>query len=193
MAKLQDFVVSRVRAKLLKVLLATPGEMYYVRQLTRLTGEEINAVRRELLRMSERGMIKAEPRGNRVYYFFRTDYLFYEELLRLVAKTTGLGGVMIDNRAKLGKIKLVMFSGRFLHRLERRQDEVDVLVVGTVVMPELAKLIRTEEAARGTELNYTVMAAEEFSFRKARRDPFVMSILAQSRVMIMGSETDLLR
>ena len=59
MAALQDFVVSRVRAKLLKVLLADPAEMYYVRQLTRLTGEEINAVRRELLRMVDRGMVKS--------------------------------------------------------------------------------------------------------------------------------------
>src|SRR3989344_2927275 len=178
--------------KLLKVLLENPAEMYYVRQLTRLTGEEINAVRRELLRMVERGIAKSEPRGNRVYYFFRHDYGFYEELLRLVAKTTGLGGAIRKNRAKLGKIKLVMFSGKFVHHQERSQDEVDALIVGTVVIPELAKLVRAEEIARKTEINYTVMPVEEFTFRRSRRDPFVMGILGQSRVMIIGTETDLL-
>ncbi len=193
MAKLQDFVVSRVRAKLLKVLLAIPGEMYYVRQLTRATGEEINAVRRELQRMADRGMVKTEPRGNRLYYYFRHDYLFYEELLRLVAKTTGLGGAIVDNRAKLGKIKLAMFSGRFVHHQERRQDEVDVLVVGTVVMPELAKLVRAEEAGRKVEINYTAMTPEEFDFRKSRRDPFVVGIVNQSRIMIVGNEDELLK
>ena len=191
-AALQDFVVSRVRAKLLKVLLADPAEMYYVRQLTRLTGEEINAVRRELLRMVDRGMVKSEPRGNRVYYWFRHDYGFYEELLRLVAKTTGLGGAIRKNKAKLGKVKLVMFSGKFVHHHERSQDEVDVLVVGTVVLPELAKLVRAEEVVRKTEINYTAMLPEEFGFRRSRRDPFIMGILSQSRVMIMGTETDLL-
>lgn len=192
MAKLQDFMVSRVRGKLLKVLLADPREMYYVRQLTRLTGEEINAVRRELIRMVDRGMLKSEPRGNRMYYFFRRDYGFYEELLRLVAKTTGLGGAIRKNKAKLGKIRLVMFSGKFVHHQERSQEEVDVLVVGTVVLPELAKLVREEETARKTEINYTVMPPEEFTFRRSRRDPFVMGILGQSRVMIMGTENDLL-
>lgn len=190
-AILQDFVVSKVRAKLLKVLLAIPGEMYYVRQLTRLIGEEINAVRRELIRMTERGMIKTEPRGNRIYYYFRPDYLFYEELLRLTVKTTGLGGAIIKTRAKLGKLKLVMFSGKFVHRQERQQDEVDVLVVGTVVLPELAKLIRAEEAVRKTEINYTAMLPEEFGFRKSRRDPFIMTIINQSRVVIIGNEQEL--
>ncbi|MBI4035177.1 MAG: hypothetical protein HY381_02160 [Candidatus Chisholmbacteria bacterium] len=191
MARLQDFLVSRVRVKTLKVLLSKPGEMYYVRELTRLTGEEINAVRRELGRMTERGMVKTEPRGNRIYYYFRKDYLFYEELLRLAVKTTGLGGEIIKNRAKLGKIKLVMFSGKFVHYQERRQDEVDVLVVGTVVLPELAKLIRAEEANRKSEVNYTAMTGEEFGFRKARRDPFIVSIISQSRVIVIGSEEDL--
>lgn len=193
MAQLQDFIVSRVRDKLLKILLPVPGEMYYVRQLTRATGEEINAVRRELLRMMQRGMVKAEPRGNRLYYYFRSDYLFYEELLRLVVKTTGLGGEIINNKAKLGKIKLVMFSGKFVHHLERRQDEVDVLIVGTIVLPELAKLIRTEEVLRKTEINYTIMTPEEFSFRKSRRDSFALSTINQSRIMILGSEQELLK
>ena len=160
--------------------------------MRRMKGEEINAVRRELLRMVDRGMIKAEPRGNRIYYFFRKDYGFYEELLRLAAKTTALGGAIRKSRAKLGKIKFVMFSGKFVHHQERSQDEVDVLVTGTVGLPELAKLARAEEIARKTEINYTAMPAAEFEFRKARRDPFVVGILNQSRVMVIGTETDLL-
>jgi len=89
-------------------------------------------------------------------------------------------------------VKLVMFSGKFVHHQERTQDEVDALIVGTVVLPELAKLVRLEEVARKTEINYTVMPVEEFIFRRSRRDPFVMGILGQSRVMIIGTETDLL-
>ena len=58
MANLTDFMVSRVRAKLIKIFLSRPTEMYYVRELTRAAKEEINAVRRELARMEERGMVK---------------------------------------------------------------------------------------------------------------------------------------
>lgn len=46
MASLQDFIISKVRIKLLEVFLKNPAEMYYIRELTRKIGEEINAVRR---------------------------------------------------------------------------------------------------------------------------------------------------
>ena len=69
---------------------------------------------------------------------------------------------------------------------------VDILVVGDIVLPELASLIRMEESKRGKEINYTVMSKEEFEFRKKRRDPFLQGILFGSRVMIIGDEEDLI-
>ena len=63
-----------------------------------------------------------------------------------------------------------------------------LLVVGDVVLPELAALVRKEESIRGKEINYTVMSREELEFRKKRRDPFLLGILSGSRVMIIGDE-----
>ncbi|MAG59910.1 hypothetical protein CMO96_03935 [Candidatus Woesebacteria bacterium] len=191
MASLADFVVSKVRVKLLKVLLENPKEMYHVRGLVRRTSEEINAVRRELARMEEAGMVKKEPRGNRLYYWFRVEYGFFPELLRLVAKTTGLGFAIRKNRGKLGKVNFVMFSGEFVRHAEKKdKDKVDILVVGDVVLPELANLVRAEEAKRQIEINYTPMTKDEFQFRKSRRDPFVLGILTSSRVVILGDEEE---
>ena len=191
MANLRDFIVSKVRVKLIKTFLENPKEMYHVRDLVRRTNEEINAVRRELSRMEEAGMVKKETRGNRLYYWFRHDYAFFPELLSLVAKTTGLGLNIRKNRGKVGKISFVVFSGEFVSHLERRDvDQVDVLVVGDVVLPELANFIRIEEAVRGQEINYTPMTKEEFDFRKKRRDPFVLGILSSSKIMVLGDEQE---
>jgi hypothetical protein len=188
---LRDLMVSKVRVKLLKVFLYKPGEMYHVRGLVRATGEEINAVRRELARMEKRGMVKKEPRGNRLYYWFRKDYPLYSDLLSLVSKSVGLGAALVRNRNKLGKIKFVMLSGRFARQLPPVEGGVDLLVVGEVVLPELAKIVREEEAKLEREVNYTVMTKDEFEFRKRRRDPFVLSILGGSRVMVFGDEEEL--
>ena len=191
MANLRDFIVSKVRVKLIKTFLENPKEMYHVRDLVRRTNEEINAVRREISRMEEAGMVKKEARGNRLYYWFRHDYAFFPELLSLVAKTTGLGLNIRKNRGKVGKISFVVFSGEFVSHLERRDvDQVDVLVVGDVVLPELANFIRIEEAVRGQEINYTPMTKEEFDFRKKRRDPFVLGILSSSKIMVLGDEQE---
>ena len=188
---LQDLIVSRVRIKILTLFFSQAGKMYHVRDIVRHTDEEINAVRRELANMEKKGMVSKEPRGNRLYYLFRKTYPLYYELLELIAKTTGLGGAILKNRMKLGKLRFVMLSGKLVRGLAHKDNDVDLLVVGTVVLPELAQLVSTEESKRGREINYTVMPEDEFTFRKSRRDPFVLGVIAGSRVMIVGDEEEL--
>lgn len=192
MADLSDIITSKVRIKILELFLSDPTEMYHVRGVVREIDEEINAVRRELERLENAGIVKKEKRGNRLYYWARDDYQFFGDLLAIVAKTTGLGAEIINNKRKIGKLNYVMFSGKFVRRKKRkREDDVDVLLVGDVVLPELASIVRKEESERGKEINYTVMSREEYEFRKKRRDPFLQGILADSRVMIVGDEDDL--
>ncbi len=192
MASLQDLFVSKVRVKLLQIFLSNPKEIFYVRQLVREAKEEINAIRRELARMEERGMVRREGRGNRVYYSFRSDYLFYPELLSLVAKTAGLGADLVRNKNKIGRIKFASLSSNFIKDKSSKQTEVDLLVVGEIVLPQLAIVIKNSETKIKREINYTAMSQEEFEFRKNRRDPFIMDILFGSRIMIIGNEEDML-
>ncbi len=192
MASINDIITSKVRVKVLELFFSNLSEMYHVRGIVRETSEEINAVRRELDRLEKVGLLKKEPRGNRIYYWVRNDYGFFGDILAMVSKTAGLGASIIENKNKIGKVAFVMFSGRFARRKERRKEEdVDILVVGEVLLPELATLIRVEESKRGKEINYTVMSREEFEFRKKRRDPFLLGILAGSRTMILGDEEEL--
>ncbi|PJE67854.1 hypothetical protein COU95_00110 [Candidatus Shapirobacteria bacterium CG10_big_fil_rev_8_21_14_0_10_40_9] len=189
--ELRDLLISKVRVKLLETFLADPREMYHVRELVRRTDEEINAVRRELAHMETTGMVKKEPRGNRLYYWFRKDYLFYNELLAMISKTTGLGREILKNKERIGKISYVSFSEKFVKRIPREKNEVDILVVGQIVLPEMAAIIKAEEQKRDQEINYTVMTNEEFSFRRERKDPFLLGILSSSKIMIIGEEQDL--
>ena len=188
MSTLRDFIVSRVRVKILRTFLTTPQELFYIRQLTRALGEEINAVRRELIHMEKVGMLRSQIRGNRVYYWFNTEYKYYPELLALIAKSTGLGRELIKNREKLGKVSFIVLSGRYARRMHVKKGQVDLLVVGEVILPQLAAIVKTAEADVGREINYSVMSAEELTFRKRRRDPFLMDLLQQSRIILVGDE-----
>ncbi len=185
---LRDLMVSKVRVKLLQTFLSQPKEMFYVRQLVRATNEEINAVRRELLRMEKAGMVQKEARGNRLYYWFNKEYPLFGDLLSLVAKTTGLGGKLIKKKNQLGRIKFAMLSGRLVRGLAPVEGGVDLLVVGEVDLQALGRLVQEEEKRLEREINYTAMAREEFEFRKKRRDPFLLGILSSSRVMLIGDE-----
>lgn len=191
MRSLTDFIVSRVRVKLFDLFFSSPTELFYVRQLVRESGEEINAVRRELDRLTKAGVLKSEGRGNRLYFSLNKQYLFHAELMRLVAKTSGLGAGVIKNQQQLGKVKFAFLSGKFARRMPYRQDAVDLLVVGEIVMPQLASIVSQEQTKAKREINYSVMTEEEFKFRKSRRDPFILDVLKGSRIMLIGDEEEL--
>lgn len=192
MAKLSDFIISRVRAKLLQIFYSQPEEMFYVRELTRNTKEEINAVRRELMRLQEAGMVKSEKRGNRLYYRINSSYLFHSELTDIIAKTTGLGHLIIKYQGKLGFIKYSFMSTRIIRGGVRQDDQIDLMLIGDVILPQLSLLIKNFESEKGMEINYSVMTEEEFNYRKSRRDPFILSVLYYPRIMLIGSEDHML-
>lgn len=189
---LSDLITSKTRVKILALFLDNPDDMFHVREVVRRVDEEINAVRRELIHLEKKGILKREPRVNRVYYYLDKNYPHFFDLLSIQAKNTGLGADIIKNRVRLGKIKFAMLSGKFARGIRDNPEGVDLLVVGTVVLPELSLLIKDEEEKRKHEINYTVMTEEEFNFRKKRRDPFITSVIYGSRVMLIGDEELLL-
>jgi len=189
---LSDLFISKVRVKILQLFLTNPDQIYHVREIVRRVGEEINAVRRELAHLEKGGLLYSEWRANRKFFGFKKDYIFFQDLLSMINKTKDLGGDIVKNRNKLGRIKYAMLAGNYIRGKETHSDDIDLLVVGNVILPQLAAIVKDEEARKGREINYTVMSEEEFNFRKKRKDPFVVSILSRSNLMLLGDEEELL-
>lgn len=189
---MEELFVSKVRVKILQLFLTSKDDLMHVRDIVRRVDEEINAVRRELARMEKFSMVSSEWRANRRYYKFRRDYKFYPELLAFVTKSSNLGGGIIKNKASLGKIKYAIMAVRFAQNSEPGPEDVDLLVVGQIVLPGLQALVAEEQSRRDKEINYSYMDEAEFNFRVRRRDPFILKILTQPRIMIIGDETQLM-
>lgn len=191
MAKLSDLIVSKVRVKLLKIFLGQFKGLYYVRELTRMTKEEINAIRRELEHLLQAGLLQSEKRGNRLYYSVKTSFSLYPELVNLITKSTGVGKLILKNRSKLGFVKFLFVSQRLARGLERTPEDVDLLIVGKVIMPQVALTVKATEKLLNTEINYSCMTEEEFSYRKTHKDPFITRVLLQPKIMLIGDEINL--
>ncbi len=189
---MEELIISKVRVKLLSLLLTAQEPLLHVREIVRRTGEEINAVRRELAHMEKAGMVSSEWRANRRRYHFRKDYLFYPQLLEFVVKSTGLGGTIIKNKGKLGRIKYAMIATRYVKNLPPDKDNVDLLIVGQIVSPEIQAIVSDEEAKKGNEINYSYMDEPEFNFRVKRRDPFILKVITQPKIMLLGDEEELM-
>jgi DNA-binding transcriptional ArsR family regulator len=193
MNDLSALFVSRVRVKILQLFLSNPGQLFYIREIVRLLDEEINAVRRELQRLQKLGLMRSEWRGNRKYYEFRSDYHFYRELLGLVVKTTGLGKSLLKEKNKVGKTKYAFLNLAFARGGELEENQVALVLIGNIILPELSILVGEEEKRLDREIHYTVMTEEEFHYRKEHRDPFLISLLSVPRIMLIGDELEMVK
>ena len=79
--------ISKVRISILRLFFTHRDVPYHVRGVVREIREEINAVRRELLRMAAIKLLRSENKGNRVYYTLNMDHTFFDELLNMVYKS----------------------------------------------------------------------------------------------------------
>lgn len=159
----------------------------------RQVNEEVNAVKRELDILEKGKVLHREKRLNKVFYTLNKSYIFHDEFLRIFLKTSVLANEMHHNLANIGKVKYIAISTKYARRVEIKQDEIYLLLVGVIVVPEITSIIQRVEKDFGRELNYTVMTDEEYQFRKKNNDPFIWRFLKQPKVMLVGNEEELLK
>jgi len=186
---LNDLLVSEVRVKVLKLFFsAGAAEFYHVREITRRVGTEINAVRRELIRLTKAGVLKKEPRGNRLYYRIRDYSAYTGDLYGLINKEEGISGAILAELDRLGTPKIIILTKPFLWGRISSSSEVDLLLVGKINLEVLSNIIKDAEQKLGREINYTALTEDEFEFRKKRKDPFIVNILLEPRIVVFGDD-----
>jgi len=183
--------ISKVRIKILRLFFLHPDVPYHIRGVVREISEEINAVRRELLRLETIQLLKSERKGNRLYFTILTTFPFYNEILKIMYKTFGLGGEIIRCEKELGDINFALLTKAYTKGIRTGSDDIDLVLVGKVNIPALTAAVQRAERQTGREINYTVLKDSEFVLRKKRKDAFVQDILQGSKVMLIGDEDDL--
>ncbi|MFA6007630.1 MAG: hypothetical protein WC784_03205 [Candidatus Shapirobacteria bacterium] len=177
---LNAILTSKTRCKLICLFFGNPQELFYVRQLVRLSGEEINSVRRELANLKKANILLSEARGNRLYYTTNSHHHLFNSLLLLAYRNSDLA-------IKLDKAKLLLVSFHFLLWEKARPDSIDLIIVGELPIREVENAIHAEEKLRGVEINYMVMDQSELKLRQNKRDPFIVDFFLSSPLVIIGN------
>lgn len=190
---LESIIPSKTRRKILELFFHQPDGQYYLRKIVRDVSEEVNAVKRELDILSGAKLLHKERRLNKIFYTLNKSYIFYDEFVRLFTKTSLFVNLIYKNTSKIGKVKYLAVSTKFSRKVPIKEDEIYVLFVGIIVVPEVVSIMGEAETEFGREINYTVMTEEEFAFRKKNNDPFIWRFLKQPKVMIIGNEEELVK
>lgn len=190
---LEDIFVSKVRVKALKYFLLNPTRPLHLRGAVREFKEEINAVRRELMRLEQVKILETESKGNRKIFRLNIQHPFVTQLMGLFHQTYGLGGEIIALQKRIGEIQFAVFTSAFTQGIYIGEQKIDLVLIGVLDMSIVEKVIAEYELKTGREVHYTVMRPSEFELRKRRKDQFIVDLLVQEMVMLIGSHEEFIK
>lgn len=182
---------SKTRVKLLQLFYSNPNRSFYVREITRKVGEQINSVRRELANLLSIGIITSDTTNNRLYYEVNQKYEHFAPLaaifggapMKIASKKTAAKASPAENEMKaLGNVELAIYTGQFTRD---ESSGIDFLIVGDVNQNALQKFIGDLEAQENKEIRYTHMPSQEFSYRRAIKDRFITAVLESKKQVLV--------
>ncbi len=174
------------------MLLGHADERYYVREIVRATGLGSGHVQRELAQLSRAGILRRLEEGRHVYYQADPDCPIYEELRGIVRKTLGAGEVLSTALSKLRRrIDVAFIYGSVARGEERRESDLDLMVVGDVTFAEVARAVRGAEARLRRPVNPTVYPGREFRDKLLSGHHFLSMVTKGPKVFLIGGEREL--
>jgi predicted nucleotidyltransferase len=189
---LEYLITSRAKRNLLKLFLTNPDRTFYVREISRLTNEPVNAVRRELDYLGKAGLLKSSSHGNQKYYSVIKEFPFYPELKKIIYATVALGDYLNVKLSDSKGIELAFIYGSVARNEETAKSDIDLFVVGELNEDELHRIILEIEHDIGRQVNYSLMDHHEFKKRREKGEPFIKRILEEPKI-ILKSDPDVIR
>ena len=190
MSMLSEILSSQTRAEIFRLLFGPGEQELHIREIQRQTGLNDSTIRQELRKLARLDLVKARKDSNRIYYKANQSNPLFEDLQKLVFKTTGL--VDVFKKALQDKRVLVAFVfGSFAEGKEKADSDLDLFIIGEVGLRKVTELLSGVSDIIGREINPHVMEPDEFQKRVRNTDHFITGILNTPKLFIKGSAHDL--
>jgi len=158
---LHELITSKTRIKLLMKFFINAQNTGYLRGLETEFGESTNAIRMELNRFEEAGLLVAESERNRKIFRANTQHPWFGDIHKLLLKYTGIEQIVDEVVNRLGNLQRAYVTGEFAQG--QPGDNLELLLVGDQFDLEyLDKLIvRAEKMVSFKVICRTVATHEE--------------------------------
>ncbi len=163
---------SPARVKIMRLFLLNPKTGFSRKDIKKRSRVNPDTASREIKLLASIDFIKKYNKT----WIFNPLFKYAKEFDKLLISSDSLDKkTIIDNFRKIGRVKLLLFSGIFIKNKDTR---VDLLVVGDrLKKSRIEEEIRKLEAEIGTELCYAVFDTKEFLYRLDMYDKLVRDIL----------------
>ncbi len=157
---LNSLITSQTRIKLLKKFFLNRSTKAHLRGLESEFGESSNAIRLELNRFEEAGLLNSLKEGNKKVYQSNPDHPLYKDIHNLILKETGIDRVIEKVIHRIGTLMFVYLTGDFA----RGKDSpvIELILVGADIDREyLARKVGQAEELVGRKVSYIVLEPGE--------------------------------
>jgi len=183
--------LTKNRAELLKLFLTNPDRAFYMQEIGRILGKKPGVFQRTLNNLVSEGTLESEYKANARYFKVNKNYPLYKELKSIVFKTVGVSGSLKDVLEKIGSIEFAFIYGSFAKAKENYASDIDLVAIGDPDEDELIKELDKLEERLQREINYKLYTLKDLKKEIGEKAPFILEILRDKRVMIIGDETEL--
>lgn len=189
---LEALFTSQARIAVLKLLVLNAARRYYLREVASLTQQPVRAIQRELARLEAGGLLTATAEGNRKYYQANRESPVFPELKALMVKTAGLGDLLRRHlRKSKGAISVAFLFGSYARGSEDATSDIDLMVIGEISGRALSSAIAPARETLRREINAVILSPSELRRRQAEDSTFIMDVLEQPKVFLIGNEDEL--
>lgn len=153
---IESIITSKTRIKLLLKFFLNSDTRSYLRNLEQEFGESSNAIRIELNRFENAGLLKSELAGNRKIFSANTTHPLYNDINSIVRKITGIDKVVEKIVSKIGNLEKAYLTGDFAKGID--SETIDLLLVGQAIDIEyINQLVRKTEELIKRKIHYLIL------------------------------------
>jgi DNA-binding transcriptional ArsR family regulator len=175
---IETLISSKTRVKLLLKFFLNSSNKGYLRGLEEEFGESSNAIRLELNRFEQVGMITSDVEGNKKYFKANTHHPLFSDIHSIIKKYIGIDKIIDHIVAHLGDVNEVYLTGDFAKGISSN-NIIDLEFVGNVNVAYVVHLVNRVEPLINKKIRYVVYSNEEFAALKT--DPNNKKLLIWTR------------
>jgi phosphoketolase len=158
---LETLISSKTRVKLLLKFFLNSTTTAYLRNLETEFGESTNAIRLELNKLEETGLLRSSTEGNKKIFQANTNHPLFSDINSILLKYVGFDTIIEKIINNLGDIDQVFVTGAYAKGLDN--PVIDLIFVGNIDRNYLADLAEKVEKLIKRKIKYIIYEKEEFS------------------------------
>lgn len=178
---LKSLFSSSIRADLLSLLLNSPDEQFYIREIAKLLRKNPSGIKRELDNLEKMGIVTSEKIVNLKYFQANKDSPLFSELKNLITKSLGLPGAL------KAVLRASNAKAAFIYGPYAEGDDIGIVnlfVIGA--SGSLNKELKEIEKRFDQKIDCIIMDEEEYKQKKKKGDSALKRILSGKRINLLG-------